>query len=103
MATHLRLFPESVESTSREESQEPAIHVSLGDLLPLLALARRFDAYLPQQRWQRGPTITRPLSLQPGPSWQVRLQKPVKICYKRHQAFDRIAPEIVKGQAPLMT
>ncbi len=41
MATHLRVFPDSREPTTRIDRQEPSIHVSLGDLLPLLALARR--------------------------------------------------------------
>ncbi len=41
MATHLRVFPDSREPAPRPASQDPAIHVSLGDLLPLLALARR--------------------------------------------------------------
>ncbi len=41
MATHLRVFPDSREPAPRAENQEPVIHVSLGDLLPLLALARR--------------------------------------------------------------
>lgn len=39
MAAHLRVFP-SVESPVMD-SQEPTIKVSLGDLLPLLALAQR--------------------------------------------------------------
>jgi hypothetical protein len=42
MATHLRVFPDSRATDLREERQEPAIHVSLGDLLPLLAVARRY-------------------------------------------------------------
>jgi hypothetical protein len=42
MATHLRVYPDSREPSRREDDgQQPAIHVSLGDLLPLLALARR--------------------------------------------------------------
>ncbi len=41
MATHLRVFPDSSASPAPEQVQEPAIHVSLGDLLPLLAVARR--------------------------------------------------------------
>jgi hypothetical protein len=41
MATHLRVFPQTHEPASREDGQEPAIHVSLGDLLPLLAHAKR--------------------------------------------------------------
>lgn len=41
MASHLRVFPDSLEPAPRADNQEPGIHVSLGDLLPLLALARR--------------------------------------------------------------
>jgi hypothetical protein len=41
MATHLRVFPDSNESSPHAERQEAVIHVSLGDLLPLLAVARR--------------------------------------------------------------
>jgi hypothetical protein len=41
MATHLRVFPHSHEPAVRADSQDPAIHVSLGDLLPLVALAKR--------------------------------------------------------------
>ena len=41
MATHLRVFPHSHEPSVRANSQDPAIHVSLGDLLPLLAVAKR--------------------------------------------------------------
>ncbi len=40
-ATHLRVFPHTQPSDTAEERQEPAIHVSLGDLLPLLTVARR--------------------------------------------------------------
>jgi hypothetical protein len=40
LATHLRVFPDS-RQPARGEDQNPSIHVSLGDLLPLLALARR--------------------------------------------------------------
>jgi hypothetical protein len=40
MAAHLRVFPGPRES-SVADGQAPAIRVSLGDLLPLLALARR--------------------------------------------------------------
>jgi hypothetical protein len=39
MAAHLRVFPMS-EPTGMDQ-QEPNVHVSLGDLLPLLALAQR--------------------------------------------------------------
>jgi hypothetical protein len=39
MGAQLRVF--STVETSTAESQEPTIHVSLGDLLPLLALAHR--------------------------------------------------------------
>jgi hypothetical protein len=41
MATHLRVFPESHEPTLRVARPQPEVHVSLGDLLPLLAVARR--------------------------------------------------------------
>jgi hypothetical protein len=36
MATHLRVFPET-----RYSVQEPSVHVSLSELLPLIALAKR--------------------------------------------------------------
>ena len=39
MAAHLRVFPASPGSAA--ETQEPTVRVSLGDLLPLLALAHR--------------------------------------------------------------
>ena len=38
MPPHLRVFPSSGEVT---ESQQASVRVSLGDLLPLLALAQR--------------------------------------------------------------
>jgi hypothetical protein len=41
MATHLRVFPDSREPALCAEGQQPTIRVSLGDLLPLLAIARR--------------------------------------------------------------
>lgn len=41
MATHLRVFPESGRMALRATCQDPAVHVSLGDLLPLLAVAKR--------------------------------------------------------------
>jgi hypothetical protein len=41
MATHLRVFPHSHESAVYADRPDPAIHVSLGDLLPLLAQAKR--------------------------------------------------------------
>ena len=41
MATHLRVFPHSHGSAVCAERPDPTIHVSLGDLLPLLALAKR--------------------------------------------------------------
>ena len=41
MATHLRVFPHSHESTVCADRPDPTIHVSLGDLLPLLAHAKR--------------------------------------------------------------
>jgi hypothetical protein len=40
MAAHLRVFPLSRES-SEAQTQEPIVRVSLGDLLPLVALAHR--------------------------------------------------------------
>ena len=39
MAAHLRVYPRSQESVA--EAPEPTVHVSLGDLLPLLAVAHR--------------------------------------------------------------
>lgn len=39
MSAHLRVFPSS--QTSPADAQEPTVRVSLGDLLPLLALAQR--------------------------------------------------------------
>lgn len=42
MAAHLRVFPASAEK-SFADAQEPSIHVSLGDLLPLLALAKHHN------------------------------------------------------------
>jgi hypothetical protein len=41
MATHLRVFPDSCEPAFTAEPQQPTIRVSLADLLPILALARR--------------------------------------------------------------
>jgi hypothetical protein len=41
MATHLRVFPHSHESSVCADRPDPTIHVSLGDLLPLLAQAKR--------------------------------------------------------------
>lgn len=40
MAAHLRVYPLSKEC-AEIEGQEPAVRVSLGDLLPLVALAHR--------------------------------------------------------------
>jgi hypothetical protein len=40
MATNLRVYPSPVE-TEEPESQEATIPVTLGDLLPLVALAQR--------------------------------------------------------------
>ena len=40
MIPHLRVYPESSEPATRE-GQEPTIHISLRDLLPLLAVAKR--------------------------------------------------------------
>jgi len=42
MATHLRVYPEAYATTS-EDTPEPEVHVSLGDLLPLVALAQRHN------------------------------------------------------------
>ena len=39
MAAHLRVF--SDQEPDAAERQEPTVHVSLGDLLPLVALAHR--------------------------------------------------------------
>jgi hypothetical protein len=38
MAAHLRVYPLAHEEA---EPQEPIVHISLGDLLPLLAVAQR--------------------------------------------------------------
>ena len=38
MAAHLRVYPLADEAAG---PQEPTVHISLGDLLPLLALAQR--------------------------------------------------------------
>lgn len=40
MAAHLRVFPAPDEIDEYSES-EPAIHIRLGDLLPLVAMAQR--------------------------------------------------------------
>jgi hypothetical protein len=40
MAAQLRVFPES-QSATCEEAQDPSIHISLRDLLPLIAVAQR--------------------------------------------------------------
>ena len=42
MAPHLRVFPRSQES-SFSEIQAPSVRISLNDLLPLLALAKRHN------------------------------------------------------------
>jgi hypothetical protein len=42
MAAHLRVFPTPHES-SCPEAQEPTVRVSLGELLPLVALAQRHN------------------------------------------------------------
>jgi hypothetical protein len=42
MAAHLRVYPESVED-SYSTVQEPSVRVSLGDLLPLITLAKRHN------------------------------------------------------------
>jgi hypothetical protein len=41
MAAHLRVFPETEPTPARGTCQDPVVHVSLGDLLPLLSLAKR--------------------------------------------------------------
>jgi hypothetical protein len=43
MASHLRVFPNSRDDPYPSERQEPSIRVSLGDLLPLLAIAKRHN------------------------------------------------------------
>ncbi len=40
MAAHLRVYPRTYES-SVAEMPEPTVHVRLGDLLPLIAIAHR--------------------------------------------------------------
>ena len=40
MAAQLRVFPES-QSAPYAEAQDPSIHISLRDLLPLIAVAQR--------------------------------------------------------------
>lgn len=42
MAAHLRVYPESKDVLD-VEGQEPTVRVSLGDLLPLVALAHRHN------------------------------------------------------------
>jgi hypothetical protein len=42
MAAHLRVYPSSQE-TAYPENQEPSVRVSLGDLLPLITLAKRHN------------------------------------------------------------
>ena len=42
MAERLRLYPYSQE-TAFKDAQEPTVHVSLGDLLPLIAMAKRHN------------------------------------------------------------
>jgi len=42
MAMHLRVYPASPETT-RWDKPEPTVRVSLGDLLPLVALAQRHN------------------------------------------------------------
>ena len=43
MAAHLRVYPDSLEDSYSSERQDPSIRVSLADLLPLLALAKRHN------------------------------------------------------------
>ena len=42
MAAHLRVYPLSRDD-GEAETQEPTVHVNLGDLLPLVALAHRHN------------------------------------------------------------
>lgn len=42
MPAHLRVYPESLER-DEAEPMEPTVHVRLGDLLPLVALAHRHN------------------------------------------------------------
>jgi hypothetical protein len=42
MTAHLRVYPASQEATAAE-IPAPTVHVSLGDLLPLIALAQRHN------------------------------------------------------------
>ena len=42
MAPHLRVFPRSLDS-SFSDNQTPSVRISLNDLLPLLALAKRHN------------------------------------------------------------
>ena len=42
MAAHLRVYPGSLES-EYDDGRQPGVRVSLGDLLPLLALAKRHN------------------------------------------------------------
>ena len=42
MAAHLRVFPSTAE-TAYADQPEPTVRVSLGDLLPLVALAQRHN------------------------------------------------------------
>ena len=42
MPAHLRVYPDAYES-DYSEAQDPSIRISLGDLLPLLAYARRHN------------------------------------------------------------
>jgi len=42
MAAQLRVYPRSSETTY-QDCQEPSVRISLGDLLPLLAIAKRHN------------------------------------------------------------
>lgn len=42
MAAQLRVYPRSLES-SYQDTQRPSVRISLNDLLPLLALAKRHN------------------------------------------------------------
>jgi hypothetical protein len=42
MPSHLRVYP-APEAASEEDGQQPSVRVSLGELLPLVALAHRHN------------------------------------------------------------
>lgn len=43
MAAYLRVFPVPNDEAVETEGQTPTVHVSLGDLIPLVALAHRHN------------------------------------------------------------